>query len=639
MRADHLGALARELLRGVRASAADIAARPADLRARVERGEVVQDVEAGHADAPAHRGRGVPAWIVRRVEREGGRRLDAITAKALVEDAFDQRAQSIADADGPFGIARGQAAILRIGRRIQVLPRLTAAIVDDDAAPVVQGLQGQCRRPGVDKIGRIDEAVDGQHHLAEAAEVKGFRHRQGRCDLHGHAFVPLPFGEAGHGQGDDRAGEGVSAATDRGVRDGGQLGERGPRASELQHLPPDPHPITDLHGHAEAAVEDEDPLGRRGVAVPLALVLLHVEAVELDRPPEVGDDDALDDNRLSRHRAGRARALNVVDRRGRVTTGTEADRRGEGERHVGFEGLDGLVLIGHPGGQHGHRAGRQSGQQRRGGQYVGLGTAAEREGDAPATADDLKRGRARGHGFTERNGDNRLERDTGCAIGGVGLAHGRRHVSAAEVLVGVAGTKRVRRRGVPLKIRVRRAGAAELQGRAHRGRRGALRDADVFARQTGRGAIRGGERSLVAQKLDHGSGSVDEGEPIVRTVLEPILRIGDHHDTEASAQIGDHRPGGERLRRSGRGVDDGRPGGRAVVPDDLPVAEVRAGRSGDLHLLARVRSHVVVVNLVDEHRLALGRRRHCQQRGQQSQQRDGAFPKPPVIHRDPPFVR
>jgi hypothetical protein len=112
-------------------------------------------------------------------------------------------------------------------------------------------------------------------------------------------------------------------------------------------------------------------------------------------------------------------------------------------------------------------------------------------------------------------------------------------------------------------------------------------------------------RSVAEELHDHAE-VVDQRDGVVGAVLEAVLWIVDDHHPERPAHAGDQRARGQRLRGSRRGVHDRRPGSGPVVADDAPPAHVRPRGAGDLHRLARVGAGVVVVDLVDEDRLAAG---------------------------------
>ncbi|KAG0768276.1 hypothetical protein G6F22_017525 [Rhizopus arrhizus] len=61
---------------------------------------------------------------------------------------------------------------------------------------------------------------------------------------------------------------------------------------------------------------------------------------------------------------------------------------------------------------------------------------------------------------------------------------------------------------------------------------------DVLAGHPGSGATGSGDGALVAEELDHLAAGIDQGDAVVRAVLEAVGRVVDHRDGGAAAAGG-----------------------------------------------------------------------------------------------------
>jgi len=154
--------------------------------------------------------------------------------------------------------------------------------------------------------------------------------------------------------------------------------------------------------------------------------------------------------------------------------------------------------------------------------------------------------------------------------------------------------------GVPGKVLAAQAAAVHLQRRPLRC--AILEPGKALGGHARRRSVARGELALVGQELDDAIGRVYEGDALV-----PVLDANDGHGEEAVpvAVVAEH------ARQRHRTVDNAP---AAVVEHEAPARQVRPRRPGDLHHLVLVRAAVVVVQLVDEHRVArreLSLRRGC----------------------------
>ena len=115
--------------------------------------------------------------------------------------------------------------------------------------------------------------------------------------------------------------------------------------------------------------------------------------------------------------------------------------------------------------------------------------------------------------------------------------------------------------------------------------------ADVRADQPVRRASDRRKRAFVAQELHDRAGVVDQRDAVRRAVLQAVARIVDNSRAETALLI---------RQDAGQGFGTVRGASAAVVKDDRPPRQVRAGSACDLDRLSGVGARVVVVDLVDE---------------------------------------
>jgi len=184
------------------------------------------------------------------------------------------------------------------------------------------------------------------------------------------------------------------------------------------------------------------------------------------------------------------------------------------------------------------------------------------------------------------------ERDGGARQRGVGTVRLGRggHVGRRRRAESLARVHRAGRAGggrLPGEGGVGRAAAGQLQGPAHR-RGGAFADADVGRDHPGGRAVQRGERALVAEELHDLPCGVHQRETVGAAVLH--ADEGEAGGAEARQLVG------QRARQVRRVVERA---AAAVVADDFPAGQRRAGRAGDLDEFAAVGAVVVVVEFVD----------------------------------------
>src|SRR6478736_292179 len=191
-----------------------------------------------------------------------------VATPGVVEDT-GQVGDGVATAQG---VGRGQRrAASTEDDRVDVLG--LGRVVEDDLAQVVGRLEGRGVGPRGDDVGRLLEAASlRERDLAEAAELEVLGDGHVLRERDEHALVALERRRAGHGEAHLGRGDRTGAAD----RDGGgaDLGLALVLAGAARHG----DDVTELDGIGVAALEDEDAVGRRGVAV--ALRVLEEEAAQ-----------------------------------------------------------------------------------------------------------------------------------------------------------------------------------------------------------------------------------------------------------------------------------------------------------------------------------------------------------------------
>nr|GEU28029.1 hypothetical protein [Tanacetum cinerariifolium] len=307
--ADNLGALPLEFVEVVgtpaiaarRRAAADgaaLAGAALVVGAVGERGEVIQDVGAGHFDVAAGQGRRRCARMVLRESRRD-RRLQFEAGPAAALGAEVDHAGQARD-----GVARAQRSVQSQvrdhGRRHK------DAVVEDDLVARVGGSQrrGLGRARAV-AVGRHFQPARRQRHFAAAAQVFELRHGQRVIEAHQHAFHLRQVGirqfDIGRRDG-DAAGQahdlangrelGVSVAAGRGRVIGDGAGD----ADAVAHL----------HGAGVGGVHKQ---AVRRLRIAVAGLVLDEEA-----GTHLGGDHAFRGLHRAGHRAGGAAALDLRNR-------------------------------------------------------------------------------------------------------------------------------------------------------------------------------------------------------------------------------------------------------------------------------------------------------------------------------------
>src|SRR5690606_21334102 len=145
---------------------------------------------------------------------------------------------------------------------------------------------------------------------------------------------------------------------------------------------------------------------------------------------------------------------------------------------------------------------------------------------------------------------------------------------------GVAGAESLGRRAGPAEVAVVAAAALQLQRGAGRGR-AVLADRDHVAGQARGGAVAAGHAAFVGEELHDVARGIDQGDGVVRSVLQAVGGPGHRRDARAAAAVHD-AAGRHRLV-----AVDLRVAGRAAVVEVQAVAGQAFAAGGDhFHALA-----------------------------------------------------
>ena len=327
---DELLGLPGEFFRRVRAARLETDRR-AGGRTGVERGEVVEDVEAADLERAADR------------VGLGGARVGRDEAVIAVVDGSHPVGAGRAEAEGAgepgHGVAHARRRCGGIDRAeaVQILDRLVlgveAVVVGDRARRRLGEIGGVGRRVRLEFVGEgLGPAASGEADLVEAVEVELLGDREGLGEADQHALVALQVGLRGGAGADDprrRQLDGDRRGLDLGRRQptgAHHLDRRGVRdrdlglAVELGHGAGDADPVTlvDLDEAVAGALEDEDALRGQRVAVLVGRLFLQGEAAEVAlgigvAVLEVADDDRFDRDGPADQRARRASPLHRRD--------------------------------------------------------------------------------------------------------------------------------------------------------------------------------------------------------------------------------------------------------------------------------------------------------------------------------------
>jgi len=357
--------------------------------------------------------------------------------------------------------------VVAVVQQVEVLAR--PPIVEQDRGGGVErselhGLRG----PRLVHVGRrLEHAARRKAHLAEALELEelgdgellvGDPHRLEGLEHR----AALGRRERQRQQRRSRQLElDVQAWTDLEHRDLGDTAELAGAAGH-QHL------LADRAAENPAAVEDEDPLGRRGISVPVDFGCFNEEAAQPlivgdpGRPArrEVASDEAADRDDLAADRRRGAGALHLVDGVRGVARLADA----EGENVVGRHRVRrvGDVLVGDARSRHGDRARVAVGEVDVGIEGVGFRSAAHHRGvGAAQAAADGEPVACNVNRLGEADLHIRTWHDTGPAIGRAGRDDGRSVIRRRRGRACLAGeavaaepAERVGRVALPLDRRI-----------------------------------------------------------------------------------------------------------------------------------------------------------------------------------------
>ena len=340
-------------------------------------------------------------------------------------------------------------------------------------------------------------------------------------------------------------------------------------------------------GGVGAIVEDDPVAGQVGAR----------RARNLDRLARVGADIVIVDfvdKDIGRRR--RRRGVVILDRAGRagVRDGRAAGRvrKGQGESVVAFE--IGVALNR----QANFRAGGAIGEADR-----AAGRLARREvGGVGRSVERQRPGRRNGAraAAAAADGEDDLLR-AAIAFDDAGVRDRQRArlrfgIAAAEALagIGVAGGRIGDQR--PAEIVDAVAGADEADRGAVFG--AAFQHAHIDAGHARGRAVGGDEAAFPAEELNDIAGRVDERDAIGFgaggvAVLNAVRRIGDADRAETVLLIGDDAA--QRLGAVGAAI-----AGAAIVEDDRPAGDIRAGQARDLDEFAAIGAGIVIMDFIDE---------------------------------------
>ncbi len=344
---DNLGPLAAEL--GGRVGAAAVqratwtaAGSGAVGGRRVDRREVVEDIEARDLQSPAHL-RGGCRPRVRRLEDVvlTGDRTQLPGAEGVFEHA-GQPGDGVTAAEGVTGGQAGGRVVVRlvVERTARRVVLVVAVVVEDDPASRKVGevglVAGFTRRVVVGVL--VGPLAGGQHDLAEAGEIEVLADRERRRDGRAHALDALErrgvAGRRGGGQRDDGNRRQRQPGVDHSDGAGGRVDLR--VVEEFGHDTGDLDEVTRRERPwAVGAAEDEDAFGGVRVGVSIGVLLLEQEAVQDVCGGDEGGDNGLHVDGVAHEGRACAVTLDVAEQRHRVRVAHhDLDRAGRRLRRV-----------------------------------------------------------------------------------------------------------------------------------------------------------------------------------------------------------------------------------------------------------------------------------------------------------------
>ena len=232
----------------------------------IQRGEVVEDVEAGDLNRSTNSRNRLLAHIHGRDAHGLGGLEPVIIGRIGIEMVNNPNHL-------PHRIATAQSiGVAQLGRGVNHWVRVLdgTAVIQGDVTAIVQVLQGIGGRTGGNHIGGLGQQMGGKADLPKAAEAEIIGHDQ-ILHFNKHPFVGFPCAATGQGERDQRGGNGVALATEghSRAREFGQAAKFSHRARHTNQI-----------AHTDrSAVEDEDTFGGGRVTVLVSHFFLDVETI------------------------------------------------------------------------------------------------------------------------------------------------------------------------------------------------------------------------------------------------------------------------------------------------------------------------------------------------------------------------